>query len=101
MYPVQFNKYADECCRAIAEALEYPTDAYLVQLVRLQRLADKINRTLSSEEVDLATTGITEPVAMCVKSLEVELEQLKSSSALPRDSPLARKIIRPSVPGST
>ncbi|KAJ9616643.1 hypothetical protein H2200_000362 [Cladophialophora chaetospira] len=33
--PVRYTRYAEECCQVILEAAEYPTDIYLVQVVKL------------------------------------------------------------------
>ncbi len=76
--PVKHTKYVDDCCRAIEEAAEYPSDDYLVQLIRIYCVADKIRRTLGQDEWDWSG-GISTPVGACVKSLEGELQSLRTS----------------------
>jgi hypothetical protein len=89
--PVKYTKYVDECCRVIEEANEYPGDVYLVQLVRIQCLADKIRRTLGQDEWDWSG-GISTPIGACVKSLEGELQSLRASLTL--DGPYTGTSIR-------
>lgn len=88
MDPIRYTRYAEECFHAIADTVEYPTDAYLVQLVNLHRMSDKIARTLSIENLT-SSTGFSTPIGALVKSLQGELLQLKDS--LPHDSPFTCK----------
>ena len=76
--PVQYNRYADECCQLILEAAEYPSDVYLVQVVKLLHLSEKIRNRLTQQDWD-PPSGISAPVGACVKSLEAELLSLKPS----------------------
>jgi hypothetical protein len=63
-----------QCCQSLSAAAQYPSDAYLIQIVRLQNIADKINRHLSCDEPDSSL-----PIYMCVKSLQHELQTFKNS----------------------
>lgn len=78
MEPLRDSKYAEECCTALAEAAESPTDVYTVHLARLHGLADRVARTLRQDDFHTAHTLTSAPVGGCVKSLESELQQLKS-----------------------
>ncbi|KAL2826447.1 hypothetical protein BDW59DRAFT_65165 [Aspergillus cavernicola] len=73
---MKYTDYTKECCRVIEHAAEYPTDLYLVRLVRLHRLADRISRTLSRDEIDLPGYP-SPPISLCINVLEAELQHLK------------------------
>ena len=73
---LRYTKYAEECCQLIFQHAEYPTDVYLVQLVRLLYMADKIGRSLNPAEFD-PSSNINAPVGAAVKALEVEVRKLK------------------------
>lgn len=49
---MRFGRYAENCCQVLEEAMEYPDDLYLVQLVRMQRIADTIRTTLHNEGLE-------------------------------------------------
>ncbi len=74
--PVRYTRYAEECCHFLSEAGEFPTDVYLVQVVKLLYLGDKISRTLNPQDFD-PSSNIAAPVGASVKSLEAELQSLK------------------------
>jgi hypothetical protein len=74
--PVRYTGYTEECCQVLSEAAEYATDGYLVQVVKLLSMADKINRTLNPLDFD-PFSSIVAPVGAAVKSLEAELRKLK------------------------
>jgi len=77
--PIRYSTYVDECCRAISEAAEYPTDIYVVHLTHLHGLADRITRTLISDEWHMTPAFTSAPIGACVKSFESELRQVRSS----------------------
>ncbi|OCT49937.1 putative trna processing endoribonuclease protein [Cladophialophora carrionii] len=79
--PVRYTRYTEECCQLLSEAAEYPTDTYLVHVVRLLYLGDKVNRTFNQQEWDPSPT-ISVPVGAAVKSMEAELLKLKPSVLL-------------------
>ncbi|KIW30992.1 uncharacterized protein PV07_02677 [Cladophialophora immunda] len=86
---IRYTKYTEECYTMISEALEYPSDSYLVQLTKLNYLGDKISRTIVQREWDLSS-GISAPIGAYVKSLEAELRKFKVSMSLelPQSVPL-------------
>ncbi|OAP64274.1 hypothetical protein AYL99_00246 [Fonsecaea erecta] len=75
---IRYTKYSEECLTMISEAVEYPTDIYLVQLIKLSHLCDKISRTIIQREWD-SSSSISAPIGAYVKSLEVELRKCKGS----------------------
>ncbi|KAJ9297657.1 transcriptional regulator family: Fungal Specific TF [Paecilomyces variotii] len=81
---LRYTKYTEECCQLIAEAAEYPTDALLIQLMRVHRLADKIKLSLSLDELEVQL-GVSAPIGAYVRSLGSELVQLKHT--FPQDIP--------------
>lgn len=83
--PIKYTKYADESCRILAEAAEYPTDILVVQLSKLHCISEKISRTLAIDAWD-TSTKVSAPIAFCVNALESELQQFKS--AVPPIDPL-------------
>lgn len=75
---MRYTKYTDECCRVIEDAQEYNTDQYLVRLVRLHRITDRIRRTVSLDESDPFGSLEALPLGVCIRAIEVELQQIKS-----------------------
>lgn len=67
-------------CRNLEEAQELPSDRFLVYLVRLQRIVQRIERKVP---IDDFTAETMIPIAMFVKALHSELEEFKES--LPAD----------------
>ncbi|KAI7491017.1 hypothetical protein KC351_g219 [Hortaea werneckii] len=65
--PLQPTKYLDECLMHLAEAREYQSDVFLVQMVRLQKVAHEAT----------ATEASTAPMPMYVKAFEADLERLR------------------------
>lgn len=68
----------DECCRSLSAAAQYPSDRYLVQIVQLQKIADKVNQHFFGDEPDS-----TLPIHLGIKALQDELQAFKN--ALPAD----------------
>ncbi|EXJ68069.1 uncharacterized protein A1O5_08684 [Cladophialophora psammophila CBS 110553] len=79
LYPVQYSRYVDECCRVVSEAAEYPTDLSVVHLARLHGLADRISRSLTPENWHTIPACTSFPLGAGVKLLESELLQLRAS----------------------
>jgi hypothetical protein len=77
--PLRYTDYTKECCRVIAEAGEYPTDRYLVSLVQMHSMTDRINRMLSCDESEPLGASLSAPLGMCIQLLEKELEAIKST----------------------
>ncbi|KAJ5570610.1 uncharacterized protein N7459_010040 [Penicillium hispanicum] len=76
--PLRFTGYTNECCDALLAASEYPTDLYLVHLTRVLRVADKIGRTTSINEIG-NPTELSTPLGLSIRALQGEIHQLKSS----------------------
>ena len=93
LYPIRHSSYVDECCRILSEASEYPTDVYLVQLTSLHCFVEKVNRVLSPEELGVGA-GAT-PIGACVKLLESEFLQLRTSLSANSDIPQKGKFALP------
>ncbi|KAK5050754.1 hypothetical protein LTR84_003313 [Exophiala bonariae] len=49
---IKFGRYAENCCRILEDAMEHPDDLYLVQLIRMQRIADSSRMTLHNEALE-------------------------------------------------
>ena len=71
-----YTTYIETCCHTLAGAGEYPTDVYLVSLVRLQHFVRKIAHSLPSNELEPLWSPTT-PVGMYVKSLEMSSKVTK------------------------
>ncbi|KAJ5809706.1 uncharacterized protein N7503_001924 [Penicillium pulvis] len=78
MEPVRFTKYTDECCEELTKAMEFPTDAYLVQLIRVVHLGDKVHRTTPIKELGPSAV-VSTPLGLIVRGHQAELQQLKTS----------------------
>ncbi|KAF2865948.1 hypothetical protein BDV95DRAFT_585460 [Massariosphaeria phaeospora] len=72
METIKFTRYADRCCRALAEAKEFPSDIYLVHLARLQQKAARVGEMFYSEELE-DVTGMTAPLTMGMSLIEQEI----------------------------
>ncbi|KAJ5374565.1 hypothetical protein N7517_006571 [Penicillium concentricum] len=83
---IRFTRYTDECCNVLDHVAEYPSDSYLVQLVRVMNLADRIHHTLYNTELhSLSVSSAPPPLGLSIRWLEAELKQLKAS--MPSESP--------------
>ncbi|KEF53249.1 uncharacterized protein A1O9_10697 [Exophiala aquamarina CBS 119918] len=78
---LKFGKYADNCCRILEETMEYPTDIYLVQIVRIQRIADESRTTLYNEALESASEFST-LLSMGMASLERDLREVGTTLRL-------------------
>jgi hypothetical protein len=81
MDPLRYTNYTEECCRVLEELQEYPTDMYLVQLSRLNRMAHKIVQILPFDTYNQPHIASSDSVQTCVEALGAELKCLKPSSA--------------------
>ncbi|KAH8803667.1 hypothetical protein F5884DRAFT_806152 [Xylogone sp. PMI_703] len=71
-----YSIYIENCCGLLRQAEDHPTDRYLLSIIQLQHIMEKINRLLSdvSEEISISSPAV---VAL-VMSLKSELEDFKS-----------------------
>jgi len=69
--------YLDACCAVLEKKLEYASDVYLINLVRIQKLAQAISMTLSSDPPHLQALQL--PVTMVIQSFQQQLDAYKSS----------------------
>ncbi|KAK2054387.1 hypothetical protein LY76DRAFT_233946 [Colletotrichum caudatum] len=69
--------HLESCCRQIEEAGEYPTDELLVQLFKIQQLAQTISLTLGAESTSFQSLQL--PLTMVVQSFKQQLDIFKSS----------------------
>ncbi|KAJ5730709.1 uncharacterized protein N7483_005217 [Penicillium malachiteum] len=82
MEPVRFTKYTQECCQELVrvnelvQVNEVPTDSYLVQLVRVMHLANRIHRGVSFDEID--SPNLSAPLVLAIRSHQAELDHLKN-----------------------
>ncbi len=98
MDPIKYSTYADECCRVLEEAHEYPSDERLVLLMRIMRMLGKIRSIFGPDEWD-PSADMSVPVGVCVKSLADELGQLKPR--LPTGTSFAGKFPSLAIRGRT
>ncbi|PYH95251.1 hypothetical protein BO71DRAFT_377835 [Aspergillus ellipticus CBS 707.79] len=75
--PMRFTPYTEECCRLVEEAAECESDRYLIHLVRIAQMGEKIHRTLHSHEVEPPSGSAS--TAIIISWLQKDLQQLKSS----------------------
>ncbi|OLN94052.1 hypothetical protein CCHL11_03516 [Colletotrichum chlorophyti] len=69
--------YLESCCGQIQEAAEYPSDELLVQLFKIQQLAQTISLTLGAESTSFQSLQL--PLTMVVQSFQQQLDIFKSS----------------------
>ncbi|WZH44654.1 Zn2-C6 fungal-type domain-containing protein [Fusarium acuminatum] len=69
--------HVDMCCRVLETTMQYPSDEYLVKLVRIQQLAHSISIAMSPENLSQTVSKL--PLTMVVQSFEEQLQQYKDS----------------------
>ncbi|KGO73411.1 hypothetical protein PITC_085490 [Penicillium italicum] len=83
---VRFTRYTEECCNVLDQIAEYPTDDFLVQLVRAMNVAERIHYTLYNTELrSSSVSSASPPLGLSIRWLEAELKQLKAR--MPSESP--------------
>ena len=68
----------EQCCQALIEAGECPNDTYLVYLVKLQHIVERIGENIKHER-SCFTWDSRGTVGMIIKSFRSELENFKTS----------------------
>ncbi|OQE43291.1 hypothetical protein PENCOP_c003G02827 [Penicillium coprophilum] len=90
---IRFTRYVDECCNVLDQVAECPSDAYLVQLVRVMNLTDKIHQTLYNTELhSLSASSVPPPLGLTIRWLEDELKELKART--PNESPYSATLLK-------
>jgi hypothetical protein len=59
--------------------MQYPSDEYLIKLVRIQQLAHSISITMAEDNLGEATSKV--PLTMVIQSFEEQLRQYRESLA--------------------
>lgn len=79
MDSLRFTPYVAECCDTLAKTREYATDINLSCWVRLQTLVEKQRLSGLWESFDAQNSSTRAPIAMLVRSCQIELQQFKNS----------------------
>lgn len=77
MDPLRYTPYVEECCQILLSSKKYPTDIYLVELVRLQKIANTIEQSIPIDDVEPGK--ITAPIGMHMKAIEKDLHLLREN----------------------
>ncbi|GAO18402.1 hypothetical protein UVI_02046700 [Ustilaginoidea virens] len=65
----------DSCIKVIETTMEYPSDDYLIKLVKIQRLAQTISTTMAAD----SKTPMSLPLVMVVESFQDQLDTFRAS----------------------
>ncbi|KIW86883.1 uncharacterized protein Z519_12504 [Cladophialophora bantiana CBS 173.52] len=71
--PMRWTQYLEDCCNALTDAAEYPSDTYAVQLVRLHRVIEIYSSSLSL----MATSTV--PIRSFMTCFKRDLQQYQRS----------------------
>lgn len=88
MDPMQYIQRTDECCRLLTERDELPGDTYLVHQVHLHRIAGRIGQKLPVEELGDHFGASLQPIQMCVKSFQRDLQEFRESASVKVTEPV-------------
>lgn len=75
------SDYAENCIYVLEKSSECPSDEHLIQLVRLQKIAQEINEALPRYS-DEFTSGSSAPISMCMRTLQSKLESFRAKLPL-------------------
>ncbi|RYP64162.1 hypothetical protein DL771_008898 [Monosporascus sp. 5C6A] len=76
----RYTKYMDQCLKDLDDAREYKTDQLAIQLVRTQRLTERIFHFHSSDSPVDEQRGSPEPSSMArLEAFRVELDSLRNA----------------------
>lgn len=67
----------ETCCRVLQATMQYPSDEYLVKLVRIQQLAQSISLTMAIDNISQHAMKL--PLTMMVQSFQEQLNQFSAS----------------------
>lgn len=65
----------DNCCKVIETHLEFPSDEYLIKLVKIQQLAQTISVTMAADGM----APMSLPLIMVIQSFQDQLDTFKAS----------------------
>lgn len=85
---MRLSNLADKSCQVLEEAMQFPSDLYLTQLVRIQQTADTIRATLYNDLLE-PEPNMSAMVSMAMSSLETEVEKIEIT--LSREIPQGRE----------
>lgn len=69
--------YLEQCCKVLEETMQYPSDEYLVKLVRIQQLAQSISLTMAIDNISQHAMKL--PLTMVVRSFQDQLDAFRES----------------------
>jgi hypothetical protein len=76
----QFNfpltPYIEDCCKSLYNAAESPYDKYIMYLIHLQRIAEKVDRLSMRHAIELGNPGSASE--LYVSALKGDLETFRS-----------------------
>jgi hypothetical protein len=70
----RFTQYADKCVQILERCREYESDVYLVQLVRLQRIAEEVHQSIPRYNL-MGSLPVQASIVQSVKTLQMKLDQ--------------------------
>lgn len=93
------NEFTESCLQVLEEAAEYQSDQYLIQLVKMQSIAEEINQALPRHNKDFSS-GSSAPIALCMRTLQAKLDsfRMKLPIHLQQNRKLATLIPSSSIP---
>lgn len=68
------NAYLLKCCEALASSEEYDSDKFLVALVKIQQLLNRVAEIIPYGDDDAARSVQYEPIHMALTAAQKELE---------------------------
>lgn len=68
--------HLETCCRILENVQEYPSDEYLIKLVKIQQLAQNICATMA---FDPQQQILQAPLTMVVQSFQQQVDQFRAS----------------------
>lgn len=81
--PIRYSPYLEQCLRELEAKPEYESDLYLVNLVRIQHLTERISRLHAKDHVEDDLPGVARaPMNVYINAFQGELDRYKD--ALPR-----------------
>lgn len=73
--------YLETCCKVLEGRMEYPSDGYLVKLVRVQQLAQSISLSMAIENISQHSTRI--PLTSVARSFQDQLNSFSGTHVPP------------------